>query len=69
MSESAEVGVVSHCLVKGLMWSTNGGSEVLTVAGGLQPVDGQTVGQAVNRDGKKRVLFNSYQDLSSSTQH
>ncbi len=69
MSESAEVGVVRHCLVEGLMWPTNGGGEVLAVAGGLQPVDGQTVRQAVDRDGKNRVVFNSYQDLNSSTHH
>ena len=63
MSESAEVGVVSHCLVEGLMWPTDGSGEVLAVAGGLQPVDGQTVRQAVDRDGKNR---DSYQDLNSS---
>ena len=69
MSESAEVGVVSHCLVEGLVWPTNGSDEVLAVAGGLQPVDGQTVKQAVYRGRKNRVILNSYQDLNSSTQH
>ena len=67
MSEPTEVGVVSHCLVEGLVWPTDGSGEVLAVAGGLQPVDGQTVRQAEDRDRKNRVVLNSYQDLNSST--
>ena len=69
MSEPTEVGVISHCLVEGLIWPTDGSDEVLAVAGGLQPVDNRTVRQAVNRDGNDRVVFNSSPDLTSSTQH
>ena len=69
MSESTEVSIVCHCLVEGLVWPTNGGGEVLAMAGGLQPVDGQTVRQAVDRDRKNRVVLNSYQDLSFTSQH
>ena len=69
MSGSAEVGVVSHCLVEGLLWPIDGSDEVLAVVGGLQPVDDRTVRQAVNQDRKNRIVLNSYQDLNSSIQH
>ena len=69
MSESAEVGVVRHCLVEGLVWPTDGSDEVLAVVGGLQPVDARTVRQAVNQDRRNRIVLNSYQDLNSSIQH
>ena len=62
MSESTEVDVISHCVIEGLVWPTNGSDEVLAVGGGLQPVDDRTVRQAVNRDGKNRVVVNSHQD-------
>ena len=66
MSESTEVGIVSHGLVEGLEWPINGSDEVRSMAGGLQPVDDRIIRQAVNRDGKNRAVINSHQDLNSS---
>ena len=50
--ESNEVDVIRHYLVEELEWPIVGRDDLLAVAEGLQPVDDQTVRQAVNRDGK-----------------